>query len=243
MYKKYSYYIFNNLYSNKVYKFFIWSFLLIMTFFTVRKYKQVNIFEGIGLVFTDYNFLCLCYLIFSFLITKKINNEYENNNFIKIRFSTEKKYYLENLKSNLLCQTLYFIVVLALVIMLLNFLSLSDYSILYLENFKMNSLSFCIYSLVKIYLFTILLSTINTYFFYKISEYYIYFGNVLLYIFILVNAYLQSEMITNFVSLFIGNSLVNSTCYLNYYYDITNYIIHMLLILIIFIIIKVVNKK
>ena len=243
MYKIYSYYIFNNIYKNKMYKFFIWIFLLIMTFFTVRKYNQLNIFEGIGLTFTDQNFLCLCYLVFSFLITIKINTEYKNNDFIKIRFIDKKKYHKEILKSNFLCQTIYFIIVLILAMILFNLMSLSSYSIIYLEQFKMNSLVFCLYSLLKIYLFTILLSTINTYLLSKINEYYIYTYNVLLYMFILVNAHLQSKIITSFISSFVGNSLISSTYYSNYYYDITNYMFHTLLIIIIFYVIKEVSKK
>ena len=243
MYKKLPYYIFNNIYSKKMYKFFIWAFILIMTFFTVQKYSKINMFEALGLIVTDYNFLCLCSFEFSFLITKKVCDEYDANDYLKIRFFDKKRLEDEKKKSVLLCQTIFFCVSIIIILIFLNLLSTNAYSIEYLEMYKMNSLVFCIYSMVKIYIFTMLISIINVHFMDKIKMWYIYVFNILLYFLILLNSFLSYGKIDFPISYFVGNSIVSCQPYTNYYYDISNYCFHILLIFSIYEIVKRVVKN
>lgn len=242
MYKKIPYYIIDSINSNKTYKIFAWVLLIVSVFFTVKRYININIFESIGLIITDFYFLSLFYFEFSFIITKKICNEYNQNNYLKLRLKSRNDMNKQINKSNIYCQTIFFALIIALIFIMLNIFSRGSYSIIYLKKYGINSVSFCIYSLLKIYFFTILLSVINT----TLIEYnlnnFTYIVNILFCFLLLVYSFIANDITTE-ITCFIGSSLINTFSYTKYYYNICNYLFHMLLLLIMLVVLRVKLKN
>lgn len=233
-YKKVAYYIIDEIYSNKIYKFLIWLIILVMTYFTVIKYTTLNIFYALGLIISDCNFLCLCYFNLSLFLNKKVVDFYNDNMYLKIRLNNEETFNKEENKVTFFTGSVLFVLILIILIIMINIFSSGNYDIIYLENYKMNSISFMLYNILKIYIFMVILLKINTYAFLKIKSLYVYIFNSLFYFLILLNSFVNNSLISYPISYFIGPSIVNTSIYSKYYYDIINYLFHTFILVILY---------
>ncbi|MEG0022111.1 MAG: hypothetical protein RR745_04540, partial [Bacilli bacterium] len=112
--------IIKNIKNDKQTKIFFYCLSIIIIFFSIKKYTIYNFYEAISYALTDYKFLCLYYFEVSFYIVLQVNTFFSKNNYITLRLKNNKNADKLKIKTNLILQTYYFLLILCFFIIFYN---------------------------------------------------------------------------------------------------------------------------
>lgn len=222
-------FIYDDLKKKKI-LYYIITILVLFSFIAIKPNLDNTMFQNIANSISNEKLLFLCFFEISFFITFYINNYFLDNSIMKIRYSSPKKYIKKIEKTNFKFQILLLILLLMIVIIFQNIFSFQGYNFEIIEQFRISNLMYLIYKILQILFLMLILSRIIILLLNSKKERLAFIFMIMFIFFNLINFYLTEDKTLKFTFL-IGNSILNTYKYSNFFINNIDYFIHIIFLI------------